>query len=365
MRTLPARPALRWLLPLAVLMVLVGSFLVAARASADPALPERSAQQLLVDLQNAQVDGLSGTVVQNADLGLPAIPGDPGSAAAKLGSLLAGSHTLQVWYSAPDKMRLALHEDFAESDVIVHGDDVWTYDSATKKATHRTLSHEGHDETRQAPADTPRTPEEAARLALQAVGATTDVTTDRTTEVAGRPAYELVLAPQDKASKITSVRIALDGAVHIPLRVQVFGSAAKPVAEVGYTSVTLEQPEARLFDWNPPEGTDVREATTPEHKAPTAAEKEELAKRKAQAERDTTVVGQGWTSVVVTQLPDGTTADADPTLKAFLDQLTPVSGAWGSGRELNTALVTAILTDDGRLAVGAVGSDLVQQALAR
>ena len=39
------------------------------------ALPPRSAAQLLVDLQTARLDGLSGTVVQTADLGLPPLPG--------------------------------------------------------------------------------------------------------------------------------------------------------------------------------------------------------------------------------------------------------------------------------------------------
>ena len=39
-----------------------------------PALPPRTAAQLLVDVQTARLDGLSGTVVQRADLGLPALP---------------------------------------------------------------------------------------------------------------------------------------------------------------------------------------------------------------------------------------------------------------------------------------------------
>ena len=61
-----SRPALRWLVPSAAAVVVIGGGAAAGTiaASADPTLPERSAAQLLVDVQNAKVDGLSGTVVQ-------------------------------------------------------------------------------------------------------------------------------------------------------------------------------------------------------------------------------------------------------------------------------------------------------------
>jgi hypothetical protein len=56
----------RWLVPL---VAAVGTIV----AGADPSLPDRSAAQLLVDLQNVEGDGLSGTFVESADRGLPAI----------------------------------------------------------------------------------------------------------------------------------------------------------------------------------------------------------------------------------------------------------------------------------------------------
>lgn len=368
MRTLTARPALRWLLPLALLLVLLGSVLVGTRASADPALPPRSAEQLLVDLQTAQVDGLSGTVVQNADLGIPAIPGASDSPAGKFSSLISGSHTLRVWYSGSDQVRLALQAEYAETDVITNGSDVWTYDSQAKTATHRTLPADRRQGQPQAPEGAPKTPQDAAQLALQAIGKSTAVTTDRSVEVAGRPAYELVLTPQDQASLVTGIRIAVDGQTHLPLRVQVFGTDAKPAIEIGYTSLTIGRPDARMFAFNPPAGTKVTQAQTPEKKAPTKAEhkaaKKELEARKAEADARTTVIGDGWTQVLITKVgQDAATKDA--TAKAFLGQLKPVSGSWGSGRELNGTIFTAILTNDGRLAVGAVGPDQIERALAR
>src|SRR3954454_24809493 len=77
-----SRPALRWLVPTAAAVAVIGGGAAAGTivANAEPSLPERRAAQLLVDVQNAKVDGLSGTVVQTADLGLPSLPGLSGGA---------------------------------------------------------------------------------------------------------------------------------------------------------------------------------------------------------------------------------------------------------------------------------------------
>ena len=364
MRTLTARPALRWLVPLAVLLAVLASFLVVSSANAKAPLTAISAQDLLVKVGEAKVDGLSGTVVQNADLGIPAIPGGSGSAGGQLTSLLSGSHTMRVWYGAPDQARVAVNDEYAETDVVANGTDVWTYDSRAKTATHTTLPADAAKGDRKAPEGAPQTPQQAAQELLAKLTPTTDVRVDPDVTVAGQAAYDLVLTPKDGASLVKQVRIAVDGANYVPLRVQVFGSGDKAALDVAYTDIAFGQPEAQMFSFNPPAGTKVTEKAVPERKAPTAAEKKDLEARKAQAQKDTTVVGSGWSSVVVTKLPSGA-ADGNDTLKGFLGQLKPVSGSWGSGRELDGTIVTAILTDDGRLAVGAVGGDVVAAALAR
>jgi hypothetical protein len=185
--------------------------------------------------------------------------------------------------------------------------------------------------------------------------------------VAGRQAYELVLTPKadQQASLIKQVRVAIDGTTHIPLRVQVLGAGTKPAFEVAFADgLTIGRPADRIFRWNPPANTKVTEEKSSSAKAPakapTKAQRKTLEQQKARAEQNTKVVGHGWTAVVVTKLPaDATTSD--PTVARFLERLKTVPG----GRELDGTIVTAILTDDGRLAVGAVPSELVQQALTR
>src|SRR2546426_584620 len=151
MSILSSRPALRWLVPITITVVAVGggAAMKTLAAAADPHLPDRSAAQLLVDLQTAKLDGMSGTVRQSADLGLPDLPIPAGQGSSQLSSLISGSHTLRVWYAGPDKARVALLGTLGESDIIRNGRDVWIWDSKANKATHRVLAPDG---TEKAPA---------------------------------------------------------------------------------------------------------------------------------------------------------------------------------------------------------------------
>jgi outer membrane lipoprotein-sorting protein len=361
------RPALRWIAPLALLAVVGGTGALATTANANPTLPPRSAEQLLADVQQAKIDGLSGTVVQTAQLGLPELPSTGSATTSELTSLLSGSHTLKVWTAGPDKSRVAVLDRMAETDVVVNGSDVWTYSSQTNEATHRTLPQSpGTEQHAAAPAspDVPKTPQEAAAKVLAAVGPTTEVSTDASQTVADRPAYVLVLAPKDAGSLIGQVRIALDSATSVPLDVQALTKDGTVAFDVGYTDVTFEAPDAGRFNWNPPAGAKVTEATTPAApKAPSAAERQAAQAKVAQAKSETKTVGEGWATVVVSKLPADATSSGQ--VAGFLSTLPEASGTWGSGHVFAGTAFSAALTDDGRLAVGAVAPELLYDALAK
>ena len=78
------------------------------------------------------------------------------------------------------------------------------------------------------------------------------------------------------------------------------------------------------------------------------------------------MVGEGWTTVVVTRAPaqlrDG--GDNRGSLAQLLALMPQVSGSWGSGRLLTTRLFSVLLTDDGRLFAGAVDGDRLQEVAA-
>lgn len=363
-------PRARWAVPGAVLACIAAGGLVTNQvASADPSLPPRTAAQLLVDVQKAHLSGLSGTVVQTSNLGLPDLPGlggsGPGGGSSSLTSMITGTHTWRVWYAGDHQARVALLGSLGESDVIRNGRDVWVWSSRDKTATHTVLadstpktsmSHE--------PTQLPATPQAAADQALAALDPTTSVTTSATTSVAGRDAYELVLRPKSTTTLVSQVRIAVDATEHIPLRVQVYSTkAANPAFEVSFSQVDFAKPDASRFTFNPPPGTKVTQSapTTKPHST------------KPEAKNGLKTVGTGWSTVAVGTLPQqlgapgktasGTGDRSSRQLMAVLQNLPRVSGAWGSGRLLNGTLFSVLLTDDGRVAVGAVPASQLYAAL--
>jgi outer membrane lipoprotein-sorting protein len=387
MSVLSHRPTLRWSVPVVAAVVLAagGSAVGVISATARDGLPHRSASQLLVDVQKARLDGLSGTVVQNADLGLPSLPGVGGGGSSDLTSLVSGSHTLRLWYAGPDRARLALLGSLGESDVIRDGADLWTWSSTEKSATHRKVPVMQGEAPESLASVSPITPQQAAETALKAIAPSTKVTTDGTAVVAGRSAYELLLQPRDTRSLVASVRIALDGETHIPMRVQVFADGVStPAFEVGFTSFDPTKPAASVFSFNPPPGTKVTQGAplgTPDHARTSPRTGPETGRRSGPhggsglqgrsllAGAAPKVVGKGWTSVLVAKVPaddsagDGAEKAGPGSLSSMLRVLPKVSGSWGSGHLLRGTLFSALLTDDGRVAVGAVPPGQLYAAL--
>lgn len=339
------RPALRWLLPVLVLVVVVGVGTAGRILTADaaPSLPPRTAAQLLVDLQTSEPIGLSGTVVQKSDLGLPNLSTSGSQGSSDFTSMLSGSHTLRVWYDGQQRQRVALLGSLGESDVIRNGLDVWSWSSKKNTATHTKI-----EVGSKVPAvPTPTTPQEAAAEALAKISPTTTVSTDGTGHVAGRPAYELVLVPKDKASRIGQVRIAIDSAKKVPLRVRVYArSASTPAFEVGFTQISFTQPDAAQFTFTPPPGVKMTERKADrDSEHPTG--------------QTPTVVGSGWTSVLILR------STAVGKSAQLLGSLPRVSGSWGSGRLIESGVVCALITDDGRVIAGAVDPARLYQVAAR
>jgi len=382
-------PALRWTVPAVTAVALVGggSAIEGLRAVADDGLQARTAAQLLVDVQQARLDGLSGTVVQKSDLGLPDLPiagASGGTGSSALTSLVSGTHTMRIWFAGPDKARMALLGTLGESDVIRDGQDVWVWASQDKTAKHYVLPTQdaaGKNATAPdqsatpTPTDLPTSPQDAAEKALAAITPSTEVTTSGTATVAGRSAYELVLKPKEATSLVAQVRVAIDGTEHVPLRVQVFAkSVAAPVFEVAFSAVDFTRPDAAQFTFNPPPGTTVTEGKTAAASGAAGGSKT-LAPQPNSADMPK-VIGKGWGTVLVAKMPvpdastgtNGTpSATSDKTiaqLMKLVGLLPTVSGSWGSGHLMAGRAFSVLLTDDGRIVVGAVTPEGLYAALA-
>lgn len=380
MSALTSRPALRWALPAAVLVGVVtaggaGKVLIGDTSGA---LPQRSPQQLLMDVAQAKVDTLSGTIVQKSALGLPALP-NVGEGSANLSSLVSGNHTLRVWYDTPNQVRVSLLGTNGESDVIRNGQDLWVWDSQQKTATHTKLTADqaraqaGRDGRMPsgllpsgvpsgAPSSVPTDLNGLTSQLLSTLGTSTDISTNGTAKVAGRSAYELVLTPKDSASRIRDIRIAVDGQRHIPTRIQIYARGAQaPAFEAAFTSLNFGKPSSAEFSFKPPAGTKVTEGDKKGAEHPGAK------KPDTGSEPHTQVVGTGWTSVFVAKDVKTTSGDTkdDQQFTTFVNSLPKVSGAWGSGHLLQSKLFSVLLTDDGRVFAGAVDPSALYAAAAQ
>ena len=404
MSVLTSRPVLRWLAPAGIAAIVLGGGAAAGalRAAAAPELPPRSAAELLVDLQTARLDGFSGTVVLRSDLGLPALPVLASAEGANLATLITGTHTLRVCYAGPDQARFALLSTLAETDIVRNGRDLWVWNSRTNTAEHTVLPEAVTKSKTLLPHPLPFTPQQIADAALAAINPSTLVTTDGSARIAGRDAYELVLAPRDTGSLVSQVRLAIDAREHLPLRVQILARDGGPPAfEVAFTKISFARPDPEQFRFNPPPGAEVvqssdRDPTKPDLGTvdskegeikpgevapggagktvdgkpilppgkPVAPEKQAVAEPGARA-AGPVFIGKGWTTVVVARVPDGAQSGGEKTeLAGILGQLPRTSGSWGSGHLLTSRLFTFLLTDDGRLLAGAVTPDRLAQVAA-
>ncbi len=396
----PPRRA-RWAVPAGAVAVVaaVTAASMATAAAASPALPDRSPAQLLTALAShaGTPPPMSGTVVETAALGIPQLPGekDPTSAL----SMLAGSHTIRLWYADPAHVRLALPVPLGETDVIRNGRTVSVWQSSSNsvqqimppprpaKAGTAPPGASGHPETA-----VPLTPQQAAQKVLKAVGPSTSVRSGPTTTVAGQSAYQLVIAPKDSRSLVGRVVIEL-AAQHpgVVLGVQVFArGAASPAFQAGFTSITFATPPAANFAFTPPKGASVHTVTPSMHPTGSTA----MTPGSHLAMSGAKVVGKDWLSVAV--LPasalnaltrGGNAADAlgqaarsaaagpgsgagagvdgAGILAALLRSATPVHGAWGSGRLVRTSLVSMLITSNGHVLIGAVAPSVLYSAAAQ
>jgi outer membrane lipoprotein-sorting protein len=272
----------RWAVPSGAIAA-VGVVAVASSAltsaQAAPALPHRTPAQLIAAIATAKPPAaLSGTIVINAALGLPDLPGSGNP--ASITSLLTGSHTINIWYASPDKLRLALPVQLGETDLRADGRQIWLWDSRTNTATrvrfpaapaigvpgHRGPLRHARQQRNAQPGGFPPapTPQAAARALLAAIGPTTTVSVQDNMIVAGRPAYQLTLAPKNSQSLIGQVSIAVDASRYLPLRVQVFArGAASPAYQIGYTSISFARPAGSNFSFTPPPGARVKTIRPP------------------------------------------------------------------------------------------------------
>ncbi|MFE5863844.1 outer membrane lipoprotein carrier protein LolA [Streptomyces virginiae] len=385
--TKTSRKAARYAVPVAVAGVAAATVaMVPAFANAGgPDLPKVTAQQLIEKVAASDVQQLSGTARITTDLGLPkiasgllgggGIAGGSANPEDKVAQLANGSHTLRVAADGPDRQRLTFLDGKDEYSLIHNGDDVWGYDSKSNEVFHEKNAEAGKGKDGGKEHKTAdrlaASPQKLAEEILKAAGPTTDVSVGDTAQVAGRDAYQLVLKPKQSGSTVGSVQIAVDAKNGVPLRVQLLSAqGGKPIVDAGFTKVDFAKPAADTFAFTAPKGAKVTEGVDEAGKGGAGEHWKALESFPglggltggAGEKGDVKVLGEGWSTVaridsgVDRSLKDLENDKNTPKeAKQFLDSLgDKVTGKFGEGRVLSTRLVNALITDDGKVYVGAV-----------
>jgi outer membrane lipoprotein-sorting protein len=312
------------------------------------ALPDVVPASLVTAAQRTGDVAFAGTVVSRVSLGIPSLSALPALAGGRydaFAGLLAGSHTMQVWYAGVDRQRVALLGAGQETDLFRNGRQLWQWSSADRVAQHTLLPAGSAPVSPGQPEAL--TPVALASGALAALDGETQLSLADEVSVADRTAYDLVLTPRSHRTKIGSVHVAIDGATSVPLGVQVYARAAQsPAIDVAFTSIRFGTPAQRNFEFVPPPNATVTEAGGGAG-LPAVAD----------------LIGSGWTTVYRLAGVPGRRS-ASPVAAEFR-KLPTVSGPWGKGRLVQSELLSLLVTKDGQVYVGAVRPGRLYAAAAR
>lgn len=409
--SLTTRRRARWAVPAAVVVAVAAAVAVPTLASADDAaLPSTTPAELLATMAQAEPTPLSGTAVYTARLGLPDLAAQLTGGADPL-NLLGGSSTIKVWTDGAERSRVSLLGTASEYSAVTDGPELWTYSSAKNTVVHVSLDEAATGMltlaqaqlAAQAEAATTGsdgaalpTPVDLAERVLERADEHSEVTLAEPTTVAGRSAYQLVVTPRSSQTLVDRVVIAVDAATAIPVSVQAWSTtdAANPALELTFTDLSLTPPSDAALAFSTPAGAEVVDHVITLDSLTSGLAEGALAEEHdgaANLPAHVRVIGDGWDTIVersgvdVAGLLAGDPAAVEgaadfgwasgdnsdlmaefhgeggfglDTTALYEEVTAPVAG----GRVLTTALASVLVTDDGRVLVGAVPAEALLAA---
>ncbi len=387
----------KWIPSIAVPAVIAaGAVAVPLQANAVD-LPDLSASEVMVLMQQGEVQSFSGTIVKVSDMGLPALEFSSmvsedmvaemeekmpeefadfvpavieSNTLTQALELISGTHKVRIYTSGMEKLRAQILDPMAQRDLIVNGDEFWIYDSQKATAVNGTIEMEA-DPAKRAEAEKAITdyaasialdlssPEAIADYLVSMIGDSSNLSVGTDHSVAGRTAYELILTPNAEGSLIDQAKLSIDSETGMPLKVEVFSTNQVEAAmSVGFETISFGDVDQSLFDFTPPAGTEVTtfdpselEGLLGEYEGDYESFEKDASDYPEMGQPE--ILGSDWLSVVhLPALPADVPMDLMEN-ELFGDMFTEVAG----GRVLSTALVNVLITDSGEVYMGAVTID--------
>lgn len=182
------------------------------------------------------------------------------------------------------------------------------------------------------------TPEQVAEQLLALAQEDAEVTLGEQTTVAGRAAYQLVLDPTTPGTLVDKAVLAIDGETSIPLAAEVWSTrdANAPALAVAFTDLTFGMPNEDALSFTAPSGATVTEKVITAADLPPVSAWEGEGHDGAAGVPGTlpagvAVVGEGWASVLtMADAPLLALLSGDPAAAAELaDEAAEAAGATG------------------------------------
>jgi outer membrane lipoprotein-sorting protein len=170
----------------------------------------------------------------------------------------------RLWASPDGKLRLELQSDggTGDSQFVIDGKRFLVYSGDTNTAYRGTLAEDfakGGSPNEERIPSVARIRRELARLTkhLALNGASP-------TDVAGRPAYSVRIAPKQQGGLLGGLQLAWDAVHGTPLRAAVYArGASSPVLELRVTDISFGPVSDSVFAISPPPGTKVTDVAPP------------------------------------------------------------------------------------------------------
>lgn len=331
-----------------------------AGAGQSPTLPSTTPDALVASVLTSSVPAMAGTVEIDNNLGLPTVPG-----MNLPQQLTSGTSDIRVWTDGHQRTRISIPAPASEQTIVDNGTTLYEWDSANRTVVEHPIHPDNKTSKTGKTGQTSRpstpdmqqeaNPTTAARDLIAAVRNTSTVSVDGTDLVANRPAYDLVLTPKpSQRTLLREVRIAVDAQTHIPLRLTVLAdNTDTPALQIGFSSLSMGPQDPSLFQFTVPAGATV-----------TNGDKAVNRPMKMATMASPKVVGTGWDTVIVASMPTRANNSSGPSPLDLVQQFgKPVSGTWGSGWVVSASVGNALITSDGRIAVGFVPEQVLFQAL--
>jgi hypothetical protein len=235
-----------------VVLAAGGAAIAVAAGGGGPTPPAKPLDQAIHDaLAATPADGVTARVTFTNKL-FPS-----GSLVGQAGSALMSGASGRLWLTDDGRGRVELQSDAGDVQITWDTKQISIYD-ASSNTVYRADLPAGADAASTGP-DTNAPPALAEIDSfLNALGSRWAISGPQPTDVAGRPAYSVSVAPKHDGGLLGSLELAWDAVQGVPLRVGVYAQdGTQPVLQLAVTDIAYDAVPSSDVDVPPPAGAKV------------------------------------------------------------------------------------------------------------